>query len=109
MNTRLNKIFLKIPQVILCGFVFAVSSNSYAFAAQQNYAQRADVKVFIDEMVEQHGSPLLVLDCAVLEQQLTTLRNALPNVDLYYAIKSLPHPAAIQTLNQLGASFDIAG
>lgn len=60
------------------------------------------------EMADQHGSPLLVLDCNVLEQQFNALSTALPNVDLYYAIKSLPHPAAIQTLNTLGACFDIA-
>ena len=60
------------------------------------------------ELVKQHGSPLLILDCDQLVKQYHELSNALPGVDLYYAIKSLPHPAAIQTLEQLGAGFDIA-
>jgi ornithine decarboxylase len=60
------------------------------------------------ELVEQHGSPLLVLDCRQLAQQYHQLKQALPGVTLYYAIKSLPHPAAVQTLESLGAGFDIA-
>lgn len=59
-------------------------------------------------LVEQHGSPLLVLDCDQLVAQYHELSNALPGVELYYAIKSLPHSAVIQTLKQLGAGFDIA-
>jgi ornithine decarboxylase len=59
-------------------------------------------------LVEQHGSPLLLLDCDNLVKQYHELSSALPGVELFYAIKSLPHPAAIQTLEQLGAGFDIA-
>lgn len=59
-------------------------------------------------LVEQHGSPLLILDCDQLVKQYHDLTQALPGVELYYAIKSLPHPAAIQTLDNLGAGFDIA-
>lgn len=60
------------------------------------------------DLVAAHGSPLLLLDCARLTEQYQALANALPNVDLFYAIKSLPHPAALRTLNALGAGFDIA-
>lgn len=60
------------------------------------------------ELVEQFGSPLLILDCNKIEKQYEELTTALPGVDLYYAIKSFPHPAAIQTLARLGANFDIA-
>ncbi|MCW8887741.1 MAG: type III PLP-dependent enzyme [Gammaproteobacteria bacterium] len=60
------------------------------------------------QLVAEHGSPLLVLDCDLLTQQYKKLSRALPGVELFYAIKSLPHPAAIDTLHQLGASFDIA-
>ena len=59
-------------------------------------------------LVKQHGSPLLILDCDQLVKQYQELTHALPGVELYYAIKSLPHPAAIQTLDSLGAGFDIA-
>ncbi len=63
---------------------------------------------FYRQMIQQHGSPLLILDCDKLAQQYQSLSAALPDVKLYYAIKSLPHPAAIHTLDALGASFDIA-
>ena len=60
------------------------------------------------QMVQQHGSPLLILDCDQLVKQYNALSATLPGVTLYYAIKALPHPAAIQTLDALGAGFDIA-
>ena len=60
------------------------------------------------DLIEQHGSPLLILDCKQLVKQYHQLKQALPGVTLYYAIKSLPHPAAVQTLDNLGAGFDIA-
>ncbi len=59
-------------------------------------------------LVENHGSPILILDCDKLIQQYKQLNSLLPNVTLYYAIKSLPHPAVIDTLDHLGAHFDIA-
>lgn len=63
---------------------------------------------FYQRMVEQHGSPLLLLDCDQLANQFNRLSHALPNTVFYYAIKALPHPAAIRTLDALGAGFDIA-
>lgn len=60
------------------------------------------------ELVEQHGSPLLVLDCDVLREQYRALQTALPAVRLYYAIKSMPHPDALAALAADGASFDVA-
>ena len=67
-----------------------------------------DQAAYFQKIAEQHGTPLLVLDCDQLVKQFKALSNALPRVELYYAIKSLPHPAAIQTLHELGANFDIA-
>ena len=60
------------------------------------------------QLVSQHGSPLLLLDCQKIKHQYHQLQQALPKVDLYFAIKSLPHPAVINTLDELGAGFDIA-
>lgn len=45
----------KLAKTILSGLVFFVSVHSHNVLAQVNYAQRADVKSFINEMVEQHG------------------------------------------------------
>ncbi|WP_448569501.1 type III PLP-dependent enzyme [Thalassotalea ganghwensis] len=59
-------------------------------------------------LVAQFGSPLMVLDCDVIRQQYWALQQALPNVDLHYALKPLPHLAVVETLLAEGAFFDLA-
>ena len=59
-------------------------------------------------MVAQHGTPLLVVDCDIIRRQYRALKRALPRVELYYALKPLPHPAVVTTLKAAGASFDVA-
>ena len=60
------------------------------------------------QLVQRHGSPLLVLDCEVLRRRYRELRAVLKNVDLFYAIKSMPVLAALETLMEEGANFDVA-
>lgn len=60
------------------------------------------------ELLEQHGSPLLVLDCAVLRQRYRELCQALPGVEFFFAIKSLPEKSALVALAREGAGFDVA-
>jgi ornithine decarboxylase len=60
------------------------------------------------KLVEEHGSPLLVLDCETLRSTYRTLRAALPGVDLFYAIKSLSAIPVLEVLAAEGANFDIA-
>jgi len=62
----------------------------------------------IQELVQQHGTPLLVLDCNVLKEQVERLRRALPGVDFFYAVKAFPHPDIINTMDQCGVGFDLA-
>ncbi len=69
-------------KIILSGLMLSVSVNSYAASAQVNYAQRADVKSFINEMVEQHG-----FDRAYLEKKFTNAKR-LDNV-----LESIAKPA----------------
>ncbi len=59
-------------------------------------------------LVAIHGSPLLILDCDAVRRQYRALRAALPGVELHYALKPLPHPAVVSTLQDEGASFDLA-
>lgn len=59
-------------------------------------------------LVAQHGSPLLLLDCAVIRRQYQSLQRALPRVQLYYALKPLPQPAVVAELRDLGGCFDVA-
>jgi ornithine decarboxylase len=64
----------------------------------------ADIKSF----AKRFGSPLLIIDCDQVRKQYTALANALPGVDLHYALKPLPHAAVVATLRDEGAWFDLA-
>lgn len=61
-----------------------------------------------EQLINQYGSPLLVLDTATVRFQYRELKRALPGVTLHYALKPLPHPDMIATLKAEGASFDLA-
>ncbi|MBT5229480.1 MAG: type III PLP-dependent enzyme, partial [Methylococcales bacterium] len=62
----------------------------------------------IQQLVVQNTTPLMVLDCAQVIEQYQLLQQALPSVDFFFAVKALPHPALVNTLNQQGLGFDIA-
>ena len=62
----------------------------------------------IEHLVRRFGSPLFVIDAQRVRAQYRSLSAALPGVALYYAIKSLPHPAIVTVLRQEGACFDLA-
>jgi ornithine decarboxylase len=64
--------------------------------------------LFYREMVREYGSPLLLLDANTVRMQYHELQHALPGVEIYYAVKSLPHPAILRILSDLGAGFDLA-
>ena len=59
-------------------------------------------------LVAEHGSPLLVYDASVLEKQYKSLAEALPEVDLYYAVKAHPDSNIIKTIDTLDGGFDVA-
>lgn len=63
---------------------------------------------FYRDLVAEFGSPLLVLDADIVRRQYQDLQQALPGVDIYYAIKSLPHQTILGILSELGAGFDLA-
>ena len=56
----------------------------------------------------EYGSPLLVLDCDVIRRQYQKLLQALPGVEMHYAIKALPNKAVVATLAEEGCNFDLA-
>src|ERR1700737_1393527 len=62
----------------------------------------------IEHLVKRYGSPLFIIDAARVRAQYRRLAGGLPNVDLHYALKPLPHAAVIQTLSAEGAYFDLA-
>jgi ornithine decarboxylase len=69
---------------------------------------KRDLPQRIHQLVELHGSPLLVLDRARLVQEYEHFRRLLPRVRLYYAVKANPHPDVIRTFDGLGGCFDVA-
>jgi ornithine decarboxylase len=65
-------------------------------------------RVSIEHLVKRYGSPLFVIDAARIRAQYRRLAGALPQVDLHYALKPLPHAAVIRALLEEGAFFDLA-
>ena len=61
----------------------------------------------IESIVAEHGAPVLMLSRDVIKRQYHALQTALPNIDIYYAIKAQPHPSVIVTLKDLGSNFDV--
>jgi ornithine decarboxylase len=62
----------------------------------------------IEHLVGRYGSPLFLIDAERVRTQFQRLSASLPGVELFYAIKCLPHPAVVSTLRDAGASFDLA-
>jgi ornithine decarboxylase len=62
----------------------------------------------IKHLVARYGSPLFIIDAQRVRRQYSKLAAALPGVDLYYAVKSLPHASVVSTLHAAGACFDLA-
>jgi ornithine decarboxylase len=60
------------------------------------------------DLIAEHGTPLLVLDPEQVEIQYRTLADRLRGFRLHYAVKALPHPAALSALAAVGCSFDVA-
>jgi ornithine decarboxylase len=62
----------------------------------------------LQQLAENHGTPLFVIDHDELRSNYTTFKNHLPRVQAYYAVKANPDPAIIKTLFDVGASFDVS-
>ncbi len=64
-------------------------------------------KQFI-KLIEQHGTPLFILDHKKLRDNYRTFKTHLPRIQCYYAVKANSHPEIIKTLFLEGSSFDVA-
>lgn len=60
------------------------------------------------KLVEQHGTPLFILDHDKLRSNYRAFKKNLPRVQCYYAVKANTHPEIIKTLFLEGSSFDVA-
>jgi len=59
-------------------------------------------------LIKTHGTPIIVMDHDVLRKNYERFRELMPRVQAYYAVKANSDPAIIQTLYDIGASFDVA-
>ncbi|MBX3702873.1 MAG: type III PLP-dependent enzyme [Steroidobacteraceae bacterium] len=62
----------------------------------------------LSALVGKFGSPLFVIDCDVIRRQYRALAEALPGVDLHYALKPLPDRTVVKVLAREGSWFDLA-
>nr|VFK53827.1 MAG: ornithine decarboxylase [Candidatus Kentron sp. TUN]VFK55365.1 MAG: ornithine decarboxylase [Candidatus Kentron sp. TUN] len=65
-------------------------------------------KINLTKLVEEHGSPLVVISGRDLTENLQHLQAALPGVRLYYAVKANPTPDLLRILAKAGSGFDVA-
>ncbi len=64
--------------------------------------------VLLRRLAKEHGTPLFVVDHAILRRNYARFKRLLPRVQAYYAVKANPDPAIVKTLYEAGASFDVA-
>lgn len=64
------------------------------------------IREFID--VRQPGSPCLIVDLKVVEDNYHKFEKALPDSRIFYAVKANPAPEILKLLADLGSNFDAA-
>ncbi len=62
----------------------------------------------VEKLAEDYGTPLLVLSLEQVKANYECLREYMPRVKVFYAIKANPHPEILKTMIELGSSFDVA-
>ena len=53
-------------------------------------------------------TPFVVVDLDVVDERYRGLREAVPEADVYYAVKANPGRPILEQLHALGSSFDVA-
>ena len=64
------------------------------------------IERFLSE--EDPATPCLVIDLDVVEERYRSLAAALPDAEVYYAVKANPSPGLLARLAALGSRFDVA-
>jgi ornithine decarboxylase len=60
------------------------------------------------KLVEEHGTPLFILDHEKIRENYRTFKKHLPRVQCYYAVKANSAQQIVETLFKEGSSFDVA-
>jgi ornithine decarboxylase len=84
------------------------AKQSLAVSPAHSFDSTTLTETEIRRLAARFGSPLMVVDCEQVRRQYRALRDALPGVDLHYALKPLPHASVVATLRDEGACFDLA-
>lgn len=74
--------------------------------ASDGYRTTARIDRFFEET--RPRSLCVVVDFDIVRARLSELRRALPEVEIYYAVKANPAPEVVGALAALGANFDLA-
>jgi len=65
-------------------------------------------KELLQKLAKENGTPIFVIDHEKIRQNYKEFREALPTVQVYYAVKANSNLEIIKTLYDLGSSFDVA-
>ena len=65
-------------------------------------------KTRLQQLAQQHGTPLFVIDHDELRKNYRDFRRQFPRVQVYFAVKANSDPAIVRTLYKGGSSFDVA-
>src|SRR3989344_1077932 len=69
---------------------------------------KREQKEFLQQLAAKNGTPLFVVDHEIIRQNYREFTEKLPDVQLYFAIKSNSNPEILKTLFDLGSGFDVA-
>jgi len=77
------------------------------WAIERPRARRALTFDLARKLAKRHGTPTLALSRETLVANFADLHKALPNVQLYYAVKANPHRQILRLLRREGSCFDV--
>lgn len=62
----------------------------------------------LQKLAAEHGTPIFIIDHAIIRDNYREFIENLPEVQVYYAAKANTNPEIIRTLYKMGSSFDVA-
>ncbi|HTY51724.1 MAG TPA: type III PLP-dependent enzyme [Methanomicrobiales archaeon] len=65
-------------------------------------------KARLQDLAREHGTPIFVIDHEKIRENYRILRELLPSIQIYYAVKANSTPEIVKTIFDLGGSFDVA-
>jgi len=69
---------------------------------------KLELTQLIREAAKTLETPFLVLDTNYVKENYYKLKNSINDVEIFYAVKANSHTSILETLRDLGASFDVA-